>query len=403
MATRKPKKVTEVADKTIVHALTPRDAETKYLGGEPIFPEQPAAEGRNSAIARGLMWYHRFYGRKDAREMMASYLDSHGRTVDGKVMRKVPDTEFMLPTFAWLSRMTMRGLELTEHEMMTMENEVTRLLNTINKPEVKEASKFATTAKTDAQVTAAKASIQEVMREKASEAAGELEGLYDEFMLAGAPTKHTFRPIDEVSKKNVLPQHIPMITAGWTTKLEEMKRLVEGKDAQLVQGYAFLSKQQVKNVIKFIELVLNDLNSYISVKKTARAPRARKAIPVEKQVSKLKYLKVFKDPATKLDLVSISPVKLHGASEAWVYDTAKRKIHHYVADEYSKTFTIKGSTLLGFDSAKSEIKTLRKPAEQLKEIMGGRPAARKFFNEIRAVSVSPTGRFNAGMVILKAF
>jgi hypothetical protein len=114
-------------------------------------------------------------------------------------------------------------------------------------------------------------------------------------------------------------------------------------------------------------------------------------------------LKTFKDTATKLDLISIHPTKLHGASEAWVYDTAKRKLHHYIADDYSKAFTVKGNTLLGFDTAKSEIKTLRKPAEQLKEVMGSKPAARKYFNDIKAVATTPNGRFNEGMIILKAF
>jgi hypothetical protein len=145
------------------------------------------------------------------------------------------------------------------------------------------------------------------------------------------------------------------------------------------------------------------LNSYISVKKAAKAPRARKAVPVEKIVSKLKYLKTFKDATSKLDLVSISPIKLHGASEAWAYDTAKRKLHHFIADDYSKTFTVKGNTLLGFDTAQSEVKTLRKPAEQIKEVMGSKPAARKYFKDIKAVSTTPNGRFNDAMIILKAF
>jgi hypothetical protein len=159
----------------------------------------------------------------------------------------------------------------------------------------------------------------------------------------------------------------------------------------------------VRNIIKYIESVLSDLNAYISVKKASKAPRQRKAVPVEKIVAKLKYLKTFKDTPNKLDLVSISPVKLHGACEAWVYDTAKRKLHHYIADDYSKAFTVKGNTLLGFDTAKSEVKTLRKPAEQLKEIMGSKPAARKYFNDIKAVGTSPNGRFNEQMIILKAF
>jgi hypothetical protein len=164
-----------------------------------------------------------------------------------------------------------------------------------------------------------------------------------------------------------------------------------------------LTKIQVRNTLKFIDQVLTDLNAYISVKKASKAPRQRKAVPVEKIVSKLKYLKTFKDVASKLDLVSISPVKLHGASEAWAYDTAKRKLHHYLADEYSKSFTVKGNTLLGFDTAKSEIKTLRKPGEQIKEIMGSKPAARKYFNDIKAVATTPNGRFNEAMILLKAF
>jgi hypothetical protein len=94
---------------------------------------------------------------------------------------------------------------------------------------------------------------------------------------------------------------------------------------------------------------------------------------------------------------------LHGAAEAWIYDHAKRKVIHFIADDYSKTFTVKGNTLLGFDTAQSEVKTLRKPAAQLNEIMGSKPAARKFFKDIKAVSTTPNGRFNENMIILRAF
>ena len=400
MATRKVKKT---EDHSQVKALNPRDVDQKYLGDEPLFADQPMPEYRSSAIARGLNWYHRFYNRKDAREMLANYLDIHERVAEAKVMRKVDEGEFRLPTFAWLSRMVLRGLELTEHEAMALENEISRLLLTINKPEVKMASRFTTAAKTVEEVASVKSNIQETMREKAREAAGELEGLFDSFHEAGSPTKHTLRPMDEVSKKNVLPQHIAMIREVWTKKFAEMNELLTTKDVQMIQAYSHYSKQQVKNTIKFIELVLSDLNSYVSVKKTAKAPRARKAIPVEKIVAKLKYLKVFKDPAIKLDLVSISPVKLHGSSEAWVYDTSKRKLHHFVADEYSKTLSVKSNTLLGFDSTQSESKTIRKPGEQLKEIMGSKPTARKYFKDIKAVATTPNGRFNDKMIILKAF
>jgi hypothetical protein len=35
--------------------------------------------------------------------------------------------------------------------------------------------------------------------------------------------------------------------------------------------------------------------------------------------------------------------------------------------------------------------------------MGSKPAARKFFKDIKAVATTPNGRFNDAMIILKAF
>ena len=393
MATRKPeKKIIKASDYSQVKTLNPRDPDTEYLGPEPMFAVQPDEDRRRVALMRSFTWYGRFYGKKDAKEFLSQYLDLRNRPQEAKIMRKIDEKE-CINTLAWLARMELRGLELSETESNTLQNEIKRLLETVNKPQVIEAVVEAPT----------RPNIQDILKDKARDAGGELEGLFDEYITSGAGSKHTLRPIDEVAKKNVMPQHISLLTDVWKKKLNEIEEVLKGTDAQLVQGYQHLTKTQLKNIVKFIELVIGDLNSYISVKKAAKAPRARKAVPVEKQVAKLKYLKTFKDTASKLDLMSVSPIKLHGASEAWVYDTAKRKLHHYIADDYSKTFTVKGSTLLGFDSAQSEVKTLRKPAEQIKEVMGSKPAARKYFKDIKAVSTTPNGRFNDAMIILKAF
>lgn len=395
MATRKPaKKVIKASDYSQVKTLDPKDADTKYFGEEPMFAVQPDEDQRRLALMRSFTWYGRFYGKKDAKEFLVQYLELRDRPAEAKIMRKVDEKE-CINTLCWLARMELRGLSLTETESDTLQNEIKRLQETVHKPQIIETA-------TSIPVTN-RPNIQDILKDKAREAGGELEGLFDEYITSGASTKHSLRPIDEVAKKNVMPQHISLLTDVWKKKLNEIEEVIKGKDVQLVQGYQHLTKTQLKNIVKFIELVISDLNSYISVKKAAKAPRARKAVPVEKQVAKLKYLKTFKDTANKLDLVSISPIKLHGASEAWVYDTAKRKLHHYIADDYSKTFTVKGSTLLGFDTAQSEVKTLRKPSEQIKEVMGSKPAARKFFKDIKAVSTTPNGRFNDQMIILKAF
>jgi len=396
------KKSKKVIDTTGVRALNPRDPDTKYMGDEPLFALQPEPDLRNHALGRALNWYSKFYGRKDAKDLLIQYLELSNRKDDAKIIRKVADNELMM-SWCWVARMKLRGLELTEHEETTLENEIQRLIKAVHKPEIK-VSKTSVTKIAEDKEPVNRPNVQEIMKEKAREAGGELEGLFDDFVLSGAPSKFATKALDEVAKKNVLPQHISILTDVWKKKLNEFTELLEAKDKQLVEGYSYLTKTQVKNIIKFIEQVIADLNSYISVKKAAKAPRARKAVPVEKLVSKLKYLKEFKDPAMKLDLISLHPVKLHGASECYLYDSAKRKLIYLCADEYSKSFTVKGTAILGFDSGKSQVKTIRKPGEQLKEFLKlGKPSGRKFFADIKAVATSFNGRTNENMLILKAW
>lgn len=161
---------------------------------------------------------------------------------------------------------------------------------------------------------------------------------------------------------------------------------------------------QIRYTIKVIEDIIAGFNGYISIKQIAKKPRAKKAVPVEKVVARLKYCKAFKDDALKIELIGLSPVKLHQCAEAFVYDTVKRKIIWLVADEYSKCLMVKGNTVIGFDKKKSMIKTVRKPGEFLKSFMsGGRPSTRKLVDEIKAVAAIPNGRFNENMVILKVW
>jgi len=374
-------------DDHFVKALNPKDADTKYMGDEPFFPIQLEGGERNVALTQGFTWYNRFYGKKDAKELLAQYLDHNERVADAKFIRKIEDKEFSMTT-CWLARMTLRGLQLNEHENTVLQNDISRLLSVINKPEVVEKEV----------VVSNRPNIQEIMREKASEAAGELEGMFDEYFTTG---KTTSKVVDIVAGYNVMPQHISLIVDVWKQKQKQYEELTETIDSELKGAYGNLGKIQLRNMLKFIEQVLSDLNSYVSIKKANKAPRKRKAIPVEKIVAKLKYLKAFKD--AELDLTSIHPTKLHHATEAWVYDTAKRKLHHYIADEYTKEFQVKGNTLIGFDTTNSEMKTLRKPGEQIKEVMGSKPAARKYFKSIKAVGAVPNGRFNENMIILKAF
>jgi hypothetical protein len=248
--------------------------------------------------------------------------------------------------------------------------------------------------------------IQEVMREKADEALGEIEAIFDEFINTNCAKNFNInkRVVSALSSRNVLPQHLTVAIKRYNQLLSEYLEVQSGKCPQLNEGYSRYSKMQIRYMIKFVEDVIAEMNGYISLKQVAKKPRAKKVVPVEKIVAKVKYAKTFKDEALNLEITGLSPTKLHQSSEAFVYDTAKRKIIWLVADDYSKSLSVKGNTILGFDKKKSMSKTVRKPGEFLKAMMSAsRPATRKMLDEIKAVSAIPNGRFNENIVILKVW
>jgi hypothetical protein len=369
-----------------IKPLNPRDTDAKYFGPEPEFKSD---ELNSNTLGRALTWYHHFYDKKDAKEFIAQYLDYTGKTTESKAFRRVPDSK-ILTTYGFVARCILRGYseESAINKLMT---EVDRLLNDNKQEPVVEE---------DISV-AAKPNIQERMREKALEAGGELEGQWDDYIKDGCKKESNINPVSVLTQNNILPQHINLLTSAWQNKLDEYLELQAGKDAQLNEAYSRFGKVQVRNMIGVIEKVIADLNSYVNIKKAGRKPRAKKPVPVEKIVRSLKYLKTFK--LEKLELVSVPPTKLHGCAEAWVYDTKKRKLIHFVADEYGRSLSVKGNSVIGFCTKNSETKTLRKPEVQIKEVMGSKPAARKYFKDIKAVATTPNGRFNENMIILKAF
>ena len=375
--------------RTEVKELHPRDTDAKYLGAEPKFNAEVVSTKWD--LAKAFSWYNHFYDNKDAKEFIAQYLDYAGKPDRAKLLRRVSDNQ-VKTTFGWVARCIVRGGVVENDTLAKLQNEIDRLVATVQQDQVSCDTTLAVTNRPN---------VQELMRERTLSVGGELEGQWDDYIKSGAKKECTIKTIEELTKAKVLPQHVPMLVSAWQSKLDEYEETLAGKDEQLNEAYNRFGKVQLKNIISAIQTVLADLNAYVGMKKAGKKVRAKKPVPVEKIVRKLKYLKSFK--LEKLELESVSPTKLHNCSEAWVYDTKKRKLHHYVADEYSKSLSVKGNAVLGFCTKESEIKTLRKPEVQIKEIMGSKPAARKYFDNIKAVAAKPNGRFNANMIILRAF
>jgi hypothetical protein len=374
----------------VIKRLNPKGAETKYVGFEPEWKFQPTEDNRISRLAQAFNWYNYHYGKRDAKEMICQYLEVNHRPKDAKLLRGIPDSQIRL-TPAWVCRMSLMGLQLSEHEICVVDEQISEMLRA--KQEVKKVV-------TEGEATQARLTIQDHLREKVSECCGELEGMFDDFITGGAKMSADFKPIALMRGMNISPNMVGTVSAVWELRLAEYNEVLEGKDADLIEGYSHLSKLQLKNCVKFCETVINDCKSYVQLKKVERKPRAKKAVSPERLSQKFKYLREFDE----LKLKSEPPAKLVNASEAWLYDTAKRRLIHVMADSHIGTFTIKGSAIVGFDALTTVQKTLRKPAEQIKTVMsGGKPAMRKEFAAIKSTETKFTGRGNENLVILKAW
>ena len=369
--------------------LNPRSADVKYTGGEPEWRTQPDSENRNSRLGAAFHWYGYHYGKKEVKEFIIDWLSRTDRQRDAKEFARVPEST-ITNVYGWLARMNLMGLVLTEHEELQLNDQVKMHIASVRA--VKEV-----VAKVD-EPAVARPNIQDRLREKMTEAAGEIEGMFDDMILAGAKMSADYKPMVALRSMNVAPQMVGEIADNWKRRLEELEEVAAGKDPQLVEGYSNFGKIQIRSLIKFAEQVVADCGSYVQIKKVERKPRKKKAVSPEKLTAKFKFLKEFEE----LKLKSVPVTDLVSAQEAWLYDTKKRKLVHVVADTHIGTFTVKGSALVGFDTTNSVQKTLRKPAEQIKAVMaGGAPQARKSFKDIKATETKFNGRGNENMILLR--
>ena len=367
--------------------LNPKSPDTKYVGLEPTWKAQPT-EDRFATLTRAFNWYGYFYGKKDAKEFVAVYLDANDRVKDAKKIRAMPDSQVRM-TAGWLCRMSMMGLQLDEHEQIKLDNLITELL-TVKEEEVAEVREDAP----------ARPNIQDRLREKVSECLGELDGQFDEFIASGAKLNADYKPVSLMRSMNIAPQMVSEIRDVWARKLVEFEEVVAGRDADLVKAYDYMTKTQLKQCVKFCELVLSDCGAYVQIKKVERKPRKVKPVSPEKKAAKFKIQAEF----AELKLKSLPASSLVDKSEAWLYDTKKRKLIHIVADEYTKTFTVKNNAVIGFSTVETLQKTVRKPAETIKALSAaGKPAARKIFKDLTTTETAWNARGTENLVILRSW
>lgn len=354
------------------------------LDSEPSISFLSPDEGTyNVQLMRIMNWYSAEKVKSDARKYMRDYVKAKMPS-ELKTFDQVKDVN-IVNTYGWISRIIMRNGKISDDHLVKLTSYLKETLDsTIYVPPVEE-QKVVTSAP--------KPSIQDAMKEKISEYLGELEGSLDSII----KDKEDFSLYKNMQANQIPKPYVNDIKDWSKNKLREFIEVYEGKDSQLVEGYSNITKRELKSIVKLLASFVEDCDKYSEFKKANRKPRVIKAKPASVQVKNLKY----KKEDTDLKITSVDPAEIIGAQQVWVFNAKTRKLALYKTDS-ATGIIVKGSSFQNYDPELGCQKTLRKPADQLKDLMGStKVQLRKFMDSINSKPSPANGRMNTDTLILR--
>jgi len=176
--------------------------------------------------------------------------------------------------------------------------------------------------------------------------------------------------------------------------LEEIDGALNKTHKDLVEAYHCYSKAELKYMSVWFNTLIAACDKLI---KGSTRKRKKKVKTARQQTIAVQYQK--DDP--KYKVVSVEPVKLVGASEVWLFNTRYKKLTVL----YTGTrdgFTVKGTTVYGFDPDKSITKIVRKPEVILKRVWdGGSIIRNKIMKELKTKEQKAVGRINSDTLLVR--
>lgn len=363
-------------------------------GPEPVWDTERALTMDDKTFSHhmnnSLRYYAYHYSTKDLKKNVVSWMQDNGyEKVDIDAFIKSPAGHLGI-TACSLATAHKRGMPLKEDAIKFIKERIEYVSKIVDIDADEEVVEQKVTA--PAQVK----TIQDRLQEKTNINLAHFDGLVDELISGNKVDPKAF----EYFKANNVPQAQLSKYTEWAEQyVAELKEAQAGQDEDLAESYKHYKAADFKRMYAFFDKFDQAIDQYRQVKKQTKKARVKRAPNKEKAVSKMKYLK----EDNNLKLASINPVDIIGAQELWVYNVKTRKMFKYVADDVLGPLNVKGTTVLGFNPAKSIGKTVRKPEQVLSSFMkAGKVQLRKFLDDIKAVSIPANGRINKDILLLKA-
>lgn len=348
-----------------------KEYEKSISGGEPTWKD-----GENS-IVRALNWYNYHLDSKESKKFTLSYLkEIKANKKDIDALEKISDEYFQ--NLGFVCRMKLRGAPISTKNEKWIENFIEQLKSKNQKNEDKPVPTV---------------SIQDRVAEKTKTYIAEIEGAIDDCLFVKDFT--LLEPYEFMQTLGIKAVHANTIIKFFQKRLDELS--LTQKDKELAEGYSNFSKKELKEYTKLLDKIINDAKKLAHNAKVTRAPRKKKAKPVDKIVSKIQY----KKEDNEYKIASINPVDIVGCSQLWLFNTKTRKLGVYNSKD-ADGLNVKGTTIINFDENASVHKTLRKPEITLPEVIkSGKVALKKLLPNINAVEQALTGRINGDTILLR--
>ena len=174
---------------------------------------------------------------------------------------------------------------------------------------------------------------------------------------------------------------------------------------QLKEGYSNFTRKQLQQYRKALETIITECNVFGNTKRAVSKDRFTTK-DIAQLVSKLKYCH---NDVTN-NLTSVSPSSIVGSEYLWIYNTRTRKLGCYVAENVDPKnakrpgsgLSVKGSSIVGFNPERSVQKTVKKPAETLREFASSKKnEIKNFLDKLNTVDSRLTGRITADIILLR--
>ena len=239
-------------------------------------------------------------------------------------------------------------------------------------------------------------SIQEIVQERTSDFIAGIEAVIDSWDTMIDDSSYSV--YDELKKIDAPYNTAKAVVEYYNPQVSEMHELLYDKTEDLLEAYSNMSVRSRKSYMKFLEQIVSDAEKFMIAKKATRKTRKPKVKTADKQVENVKFLK----DSNEFKIASIDPTNLIGAMRVYLFNVKYKSLTELIC-ERPGGFTVKGTTLHGFDIEQSRSTKLRKPELFLPIVLSKTPKQiDKEWLNLTTKTNNANGRINAETIILRA-